>query len=191
MAAAIIYFVPESDNLQAYVTIYETRIWVDPYAAHGFSAVLALVAFIILPVYLVHMKTRHNLCIASEPGSIAASAAVLSQSKFARTLIRANMTEKEIGEVVRGMRFGFDMRTWAIEAEGYNAEDYSMYAAGEGFTPGQKDVDERDAEQTGLLASQQMEMAPYVPAYPPTPSPPQPDEPEIELRPSRRSLPSE
>lgn len=59
------------------------------------------------------------------------------------------------------------MRTWAIEAEGYNDEDYLFYAKGEGMTP--RDDNEEDAESRGLLASQRMEMSPYVSAYPPTP----------------------
>lgn len=66
------------------------------------------------------------------------------------------------------MRFGFDMRTWAIEAEGYNGDDYIFYAKGEGMTP----RDDNDVEETGLLASQQMEMAPYVSAYPQSPGQP-------------------
>lgn len=116
-------------------------------------------------VYTIDQRKRKNLFISAEPGSIAAAAAVLSQSRFARTLVRANQDLKEIDKTLRGMRFGFDMRTWAIEAEGYNGDDYIFYAKGEGMTP----RDDNDVEETGLLASQQMEMAPYVSAYPPSP----------------------
>lgn len=128
---------------------------------------MVLMALILIVVYFLHQRKRRNLFLASEPGSIAASAAILSQSKFARTLIRANQNEKEIGEVLRGMKFGFDMRTWAVEAEGYNVEDYLFYAKGDEMAP--RDDNEEDAESRGLLASQQMEMAPYVSAYPPSP----------------------
>lgn len=150
-------------TLTASLDIYTIRLWVDPFAAHSLAGLIAVVAVILAFVYSIDQRKRRNLFLSGEPGSIAAAAGVLSQSRFARTLIRANQTPKEIEETLRGMRFGFDMRTWAIEAEGYNGEDYIFYAKGEGMTP----RDDNDLEQTGLLASQQMEMAPYVSAYPP------------------------
>lgn len=143
------------------------RLWMDPFATHTLAGLCAIIAVILACVHTLDQRKRRNLFISCEPGSIAAAAAVLSQSRFARTLIRANQDIKEMDNTLRGMRFGFDMRTWAIEAEGYNADDYIFYAGGEGMTP----RDDNDIEQTGLLASQQMEMTPYASAYPPSPEP--------------------
>lgn len=165
MSAAQVYFVPTQVTLSASLSVYTIRLWLDPFATHSLAALCAVIALILAFVYSIDQRKRRNMFIASEPGSIAAAAAVLSQSRFARTLIRANQTPEEIEETVRGMKFGFDMRTWAIEAEGFNGDDYLFYAKGEGMTP----RDDSDMEQTGLLASQQMEMAPYVSAYPPSP----------------------
>lgn len=186
VAAGNIYYVPSEVNIVSYVHISALRLWMDPYATHALAGLLGVVAVLLLVVYIMSARKRRNLCLSAEPGSIAAAAAVLSQSVFARTLIRANMSEKEIEKSLRGMRFGFDIRTWAIEAEAYNADDYLMYSRGGGLTPGEKVVDDKDAEETGLLASQQMEMPQYVSAYPQTPTPGTPGAPAtpgIEVRP--------
>ncbi|KAF8318641.1 hypothetical protein DL93DRAFT_317040 [Clavulina sp. PMI_390] len=165
VSAATAYFVPSEVTLQGTVSVFTIRLWVDPFAAHSLAGLCALLAVLLAVVYTLDMRKRRSLFISTEPGSIAASAAVLSQSRFARTLIRANQTPKDIEETLRGMKFGFDMRTWAIEAEGYNGDDYLFYAKGEGMTP----RDDNELEQTGLLAAQQMEMNPYTPVYPPSP----------------------
>lgn len=83
-------------------------------------------AFLLVIVHGQHYFQRKRLFIASEPGSLAAAATILSHSRFATSLINANDDEDSLEKKLKGMKFGFDQKTWQVEADHNPVEDYSL-----------------------------------------------------------------
>lgn len=95
---------------------------------------MAFTAILLVIIHIQHYFQRRRLFIASEPGSLAAAATVLSHSRFATSLINANDDEDSLEKKLKGMKFGFDSKTWQVESDRNLVDDYAVGNFGDGQT---------------------------------------------------------
>lgn len=95
---------------------------------------MSFIALLLIIIHAQHYIQRKKLFLSTEPGSLAAAATIISHSRFASTLINANDDEDSLEKKLKGLTFGFDRKTWQVEADQGTGtgEEYALGGLGGG-----------------------------------------------------------
>jgi len=124
VAAVSTYFVappPDIATITSTVQYSEVRLYVYSVAAHLFAAAMIVIALVAIYVHRVHYIARRQTPLATDPSTIAAVISLTSGAGIEHRL-RSGMTEKELEEALRGLRFEISPTTGTIVAVGPDAE---------------------------------------------------------------------
>ncbi|KAF8530066.1 hypothetical protein BU17DRAFT_78609 [Hysterangium stoloniferum] len=110
------YFITANVPIEADLTLWPERLWINPRNAHSLAGLLISVAIIGGILHLIHRRQRKNLYLASQPGSVAHYMSILSEAQRASD----RSQEPDVGNVgpfddnkamrkkLDGMRFMID-----------------------------------------------------------------------------------
>ncbi|KAG8853833.1 hypothetical protein FRB96_007973 [Tulasnella sp. 330] len=117
LAAKSVYFVGTDESVTGEIATYETRLWVNPLAAHAFSAALIFIAVLASITHIAHRRARQHVYLSCSTSTIAGVLSMTSHSQFPK-LLHAGMDEDDLHNALKGMRFGISAKSWQVTARG-------------------------------------------------------------------------
>ncbi|KAF8582931.1 hypothetical protein K439DRAFT_1349965, partial [Ramaria rubella] len=128
LVASANYFVPTGSSLNAVITSWPNRLWINPRSAHFLAALLILVGVTGAIIHISHRRKRTRLYLASHPGSMAHHLSLFTQTQTSRSaddivngakslgLVGPLDNDRTMKEKLKGFRFTFDQRTGRVVA---------------------------------------------------------------------------